>query len=84
MTTTPACPEAKPTHHSTTIASYHSKMFRPTVEPDESTHRRRSGEMSFWCKLGYHKGRIKPQYQISEEIDGMSAFVCRRCGEVID
>jgi len=31
-----------------------------------------------------HRGNVKPAHVIDEEIDGLSAFVCSRCGEVND
>ena len=37
---------------------------------------------SIRCLLGVHKGNVKPAHEISEEIEGRSAFVCRRCGEI--
>lgn len=36
------------------------------------------------CRLGFHVGNVEPAHAIEEEIKGRSAFVCSRCGEVIE
>lgn len=36
------------------------------------------------CLLGFHQGDVVPAYEVQEEIDGLSAFKCRRCGAVIE
>jgi len=40
--------------------------------------------MGLRCKLRIHAGNMVPQHEIAEEIDGRSAFVCSRCGAVIE
>lgn len=36
------------------------------------------------CMVGLHKGHMKPAHNIGREIDGLSAFVCSRCGAVVE
>lgn len=38
--------------------------------------------MSFRCLIGLHSGSVQPAREIEQDIGGLAAFVCRRCGTV--
>lgn len=36
------------------------------------------------CMVGFHHGHMEPAHEIDREITGLSAFVCTRCGAVVE
>lgn len=36
------------------------------------------------CLIGLHRGRVLPAHEVDADVPGHVAFVCSRCGDVVD